>query len=148
MRQDLIERVKKGEAWIHYGRGLYGTLEQLQTLLIECFPNDKCSVYGLNNYYYTDETNKGESFRSNQKTKRKQTNEVSEFFQAELTFQRAKVLSGKKESYKYSLTERSLVFWRKPFTPCPEVDVPQTVIEALQSDNSQTIVIGGFIYKI
>ena len=65
-----------------------------------------------------------------------------------MTFQRAKVLTKEMLIYKFSFEKQSATFWHKPFTPCPEVDVPQTVIEALQSDNSQTIVIGGFIYKI
>ena len=142
MRQDLIERVKRGEAWIHYGQGEHGTLTQLRAIHKACFPRDTTICSGQSNFYfvirglywYFTDTNS-----TNQPTIK-----VSEFFHAELTFQRAKVLSDgvTSKSKWYSVVSH------KPFTPCAEVDVPQTVIEALQSDNSQTIVIGGFIYKI
>ena len=148
MRQDLIEKVKRGEAWIHYGQGEHGTLTQLRAIHKACLPRDTTICSGKHNFYRVVVSKTVYWHFTDTNPDNQPTIKVSEFFHAELTFQRAKVLSGKKESYKYSLTERSLVFWRKPFTPCAEVDVPQTVIEALQSDNSQTIVIGGFIYKI
>jgi len=146
MRQDLIEKVKRGEAWIHYGQGEHGTLKQLRAIHKACFPRDTTICRGQSNFYfvirglywYFTDTNS-----TNQPTIK-----VSEFFHAELTFQRAKVLSVRLHEHKYSFNDQATNFLHKPFTPCAEVDVPQTVIEALQADNSQTIVIGGFIYKI
>jgi len=146
MRQDLIERVKKGDAWIHYGKRNHGTLEQLRAIHKACVPSDTTICSGQNNFYCVIS---GLSWYFSDRNHTNQpTIKVSEFFQAEMTFQRAKVVSVRLHEHKYSFVDLYTKFLHQPFTPCAEVDVPQTVIEALQADNSQTIVIGGYIYKI
>ena len=46
-REELIEAVSKGEAWIDYGMGKHGTVEQLKEVLRKCFPavsNDTAGI--------------------------------------------------------------------------------------------------------
>jgi len=148
MRQDLIEKIKNRQAWIHYGQGEHGTLEQLRAIHKACVPSDATICSGKGNFYCVLGFATLYWFFTDTNPTNMPTIKVSEFFQAELTFQRAKVLSVRLHEHKYSFNDQATNFLHKPFTPCAEVDVPQTVIEALQADNSQTIVIGGFIYKI
>ena len=144
-RADLIKSIQKGEACIDYGRGKYGTLQQLEDVLKECFPEDKYALKRPGNYYYTTGSN-GRWIQSDALIDDIPLIKVSEFFQ--LSIQRAEVFTVNTVGYSNSFPSQGITFLHKPFTPCPEVDVPQTVIEALQVDNTQTIVIGGYIYKL
>jgi len=147
MRQDLIDRVRKGEAWIHYGQGEHGTLEQLVSVLRKAFSNGVMTM-GVSNYYHVSPLDSTRWHYSDINPVNMPLIKVSEFFPSEPKVQRAKILSEKTESYQYSSTEHYSAFWHNPFTPCEESDVPQAVVESLRVNPNQVIMIDGFIYKL
>jgi len=51
LRGDLIKLVSSGKAYINYGKGKHGTLEQLRQVLIECFPKDAWEANGDSSCY-------------------------------------------------------------------------------------------------
>jgi len=79
-REELIEAVSKGCAWINYGQGKYGTLEQLKVLLKECFPCSLRHTVGKSNYYYADNDRKGDWYYSDMKAYYLSPIKLSEFF--------------------------------------------------------------------
>jgi len=82
MRQELIEQVKSGAAWIHYGQGEHGTLTQLRKILKACFPNDKISRIGLGNYYFKFSLDENSNWAlCNTNPDNKPTIKLSQFFE-------------------------------------------------------------------
>jgi len=58
LRGDLIKLVSSGKAYVNYGKGKYGTLEQLREILRECFPEDASIAHGVCENYRASHINK------------------------------------------------------------------------------------------